>query len=596
MSGANNPAPQNPVPQPPPTYDQWLADTLAELGTRDQIRNQPAVALTVQPNRPRLPPAPVGKGGSKAPFSEVLRETAFGSRAMRTTVKPENTSKIADMRREGLAAPVSIQANGRVLAGNFYSAEGHNLKQSNGAPDLTRPAVLLLTGSHGPAEDQGLDLGEFYAKNGASVLSVNYGGFGASANANGSDVTPTEESLYQDAQAMLQHLVDLGYDTDNIIVHGFSLGGAIGGKLKETMEAGGLGATGGDFRGAVMDRPMLSMAHGVLGHTPTPLRKVGLGRVAASYSRQALGKFGARGAIEGNATSGTRTVVTSDEKYFGQKAEELRQALQGQGTRGGAVTGAASNQDHMDHAAMLGVNDAALKQLVQRNRGGQAQNVKSAAPEGAHKISMEIIGEINGKANGLTADANAIRGTVAALQAGTPPAANVITHFINKADGAIQVGLDLARNAPAAYAIWKTQAQTAVQSLQESVIALTEMRAAQGLPAQVPPASVVDASQTQAEAAMAALQAAGGPSPANLAMENEVLKAEAAVRKLAGGAFGQQFLADLTNAHALITARRTAEAQAARARAAQRRQRVAQGLNAVRQFRAQRAAAAANAT
>src|SRR5262249_60979774 len=115
------------------------------------------------------------------------------------------------------AAQVQTTKGNVPLDGNFYAARSSNLKR--GGPDITKPVVLLLTGSHGSAEDQGLDMAKFYADQDCNVLSVNYRGFGASTNE-----FPSEKGLMEDSQNMLEHLLAMGFKTDQIVIHGFSLG------------------------------------------------------------------------------------------------------------------------------------------------------------------------------------------------------------------------------------------------------------------------------------------------------------------------------------------------------------------------------------
>ena len=147
----------------------------------------------------------------------------------------QNSQQIGAMWNDGTAAAVKIIGEGkRQLRGNFFSADGYNLKNNDNKVDTSRPVVLLLTGSGGSAEEQGFDVAKFYTANGASVLSVNYAGFGG--NAAPPDDT-SELSLQQDAQSMLQHLINLGYDPDKIIIHGYSMGAAVAAELQRANEA-----------------------------------------------------------------------------------------------------------------------------------------------------------------------------------------------------------------------------------------------------------------------------------------------------------------------------------------------------------------------
>jgi hypothetical protein len=563
---------QTVTPRQPQDYGAWVGATLREIGARGAVAVQQAPTVTapqgVAMPRPVLPPAAAGKGTSKFPGAGWLRSQAFGERNDRRNfaydqavaainydpmqpidddINPapwdpkrrDTQAEITNMHSDGTAAPVQIVRNGRTLDGNFYSAAGHNLKSSNGVPDTTRPAVLLLTGSGGRAEDQGLDLAKFYAESGASVLSLNYGGYGGS-----SDVTPTEQSVNQDAQAMLQHLIDLGYDPDKIIIHGYSMGGAVAGKLKEAMENPPAGGNPVTMRGLVLDRPMLSMAHGVMakGGLPTPI-----GRTAASLTRQVLGKMGARSAISRSDKVVTPIVVTSDEGEFARQAEDFRTALRNnqqptQVRAAGKVTGSQSNRDHFDHKANITQNANAMRALVQADRAGQPDATVGQPIEGLSDPRNTLAARINTAYTDVDTASTKIAQVVGKFEAQMPRAPpGRLQQQIDAASVNLDDVRDLLQDTTNTVSNRiKQQLRRNEASLRASLqkmLAMQEQLARNNpalVTASVPSRALVDSIADDGEAAVQALQTAGGPAPDNLALENNVINAAAALIKVGG--------------------------------------------------------------
>ncbi len=350
-------------------YDEWKVEVYKATGhaLKDEgaVRAKPGVRPTMPDGwvPTTLPKVEMrGKSAPESRIGEKLAESLFGN-ADRRQDTYQNDDEIRAMTAKGQAAPVEINGQGnRKLNGNFFSVADHNLKDNDGEVDISRPVVLLLTGSGGSAENQGFDVAKFYAENGASVMSVNYAGFGTSETPDG---TPSELSMKQDAQSMLQHLVKLGYDPDKIIIHGYSLGAAVAAELQQSYEKAGT-----KFRGTVQDRPMLSTSHGVETNSPNwpdnfpivggteiglPAKKV-IGKITSSQ----LGDFDGESAVK-RLDPKTPLVITTDKGAFAARADELRGKLK---RRGREVDGAASGQGHEDHAAMLEANGDALRKLV----------------------------------------------------------------------------------------------------------------------------------------------------------------------------------------------------------------------------------------
>lgn len=113
--------------------------------------------------------------------------------------------------------------------------EGHKLHAWWApAAEARAPAVLYLHGARWNLTGSVARI-DRWRQLGFSVLAVDYRGFGQS-----SDVSPTEEYAYEDAEAAWAYLAKLAPDRQRFIV-GHSLGGAIGAELaRRRPEAAGL--------------------------------------------------------------------------------------------------------------------------------------------------------------------------------------------------------------------------------------------------------------------------------------------------------------------------------------------------------------------
>jgi RTX toxin RtxA len=113
----------------------------------------------------------------------------------------------------GSITEVSIEGQAGSLHGHFHKST---------AAAHTGKTVLFLSGSGSSAEDLSVDIAGKYCNEGVDVLCVNYRRFGKSHG------VPSEEGLLRDAESMLDFLVkQKGIAPENVIVHGYSLGGPI---------------------------------------------------------------------------------------------------------------------------------------------------------------------------------------------------------------------------------------------------------------------------------------------------------------------------------------------------------------------------------
>jgi uncharacterized protein len=102
---------------------------------------------------------------------------------------------------------------------------------------LAPESKQVLLWFHGNAENIGYDLGEMQtlAKIGVNILEVDYRGYGRSEG------SPDEAGVYQDADAAYDYLIQQRhFRSQDIIIYGHSLGGAVAINLASRRPCGGL--------------------------------------------------------------------------------------------------------------------------------------------------------------------------------------------------------------------------------------------------------------------------------------------------------------------------------------------------------------------
>jgi hypothetical protein len=312
-----------------------------------QTQRMPAPANVLPPNYHQ----PDIHGAGKAMLTRFIASQEWGSSEDRHSIDAEVQQEIDLMRTTGQAAEVQLTSGGKTLNGNFFAGKGQNLKASNYQPDVTKPVVLLLTGSGGSAQDQGLDIAKFYASEEVSVLSVNYRGFGDSDHE-----YPSEKSLQEDAQAMLEYLLKMGYPADKIVIHGFSLGGAVGALTEANNTAANPNMK---FMGAVTDRTMTSSYDAAKAHVGGGVK----GAIAGGLASVSAGSLNTKKALTEGVDPTTHRVVTADKDDLGA-AQQLRGNLHG--IPNSNVTGQDTLAKHLDSKKMIETNRADILAMFQQ--------------------------------------------------------------------------------------------------------------------------------------------------------------------------------------------------------------------------------------
>jgi len=195
----------------------------------------------------------------RGPLKAFAKSQIFGSKGARTDIPQDqnlNSNRFASVDDIEVDSTDNIKLRGRFYTASNYYKTGDGSANAN----AIGKTVLFLSGSGGSAEKYSYDVAKSYAEHGADVLAANYRGFGASkkqytniwGNQKEKSVSPSEQGLYEDAQSMFNWLRNTkGVAPANVILHGFSLGGAVAANL-----AAWLAENGYNIAGMVMHSPM----------------------------------------------------------------------------------------------------------------------------------------------------------------------------------------------------------------------------------------------------------------------------------------------------------------------------------------------------
>ena len=240
-------------------------------------------------------------------ISGMVRNALFGTAAERRAVDvdavPDCDLQAHANRKAYLEGLPEVNANYTIGAG---AQQLHGMSRSahpdRMAFDLTKPIVIFFGGSGSACEaysyPAALAAGPGGDTGGLNFLAVDYRGFGQSA-----DVSVTPRTVCDDGKAVYEHVLNLGFQPEQVILRGHSLGAAVAGQIHAEAELRGQA-----LGGVVYDRPMTSVA-GVAATVS--------GAMAGRVAKWSVGDFGTQSCLQsmpkpqGQLLTPTRIIVDS---------------------------------------------------------------------------------------------------------------------------------------------------------------------------------------------------------------------------------------------------------------------------------------------
>lgn len=282
-------------------------------------------------------------------------------------VKQDNRTSFSDIQ------DVSVPNGAHTLKGRYYLAKQANALINNNA--YRGFTVLFLSGSGGSAETYSLPLAKTYCYEGANVLAVNYRGFGQSTMRQGNrdrrvgrDMI-TEDGLYSDARAMFNWLATNGVAANKVIVHGFSLGGAMASHLvadlaEDDIRVGGL----------VMHSPIDSVRSQAVSASK---RLGGFAAKAGGLELDSIENLRRLSRIPGFANLAIHFMTGGDPDHLGLAYTQMQEDARGMGFTDVSAT-AAEGADHLNSASHM---EVAVR--GGNRRGNAANSVNRLFPQDA---------------------------------------------------------------------------------------------------------------------------------------------------------------------------------------------------------------------
>ncbi|MCC8378158.1 MARTX multifunctional-autoprocessing repeats-in-toxin holotoxin RtxA [Xenorhabdus sp. PB30.3] len=264
------------------------------------------------------------------PVKRFLNHELFGAKDARRNIN-EDTQILLDYAVEsGTAEKVTLGGDAGRLTGYYHVSDQGQAEQGSDAATSQNPSrkvILFIHGSGSSAEEQSGAIQNHYQKQGIDLLAVNMRGYGSS------DGRPNEKGLYQDARTMFHYLVnDRGIKPENIIIHGYSMGGAVAADLARYAEHHGQPVSG-----LLLDRPMPSMTKAITAHeVPNPAGITGV------LAKAVNGQFSVEKNLQGISKQ-TPIMLLTDNEGLGDAGEKLRTKLV---TEGYQVSGEQTIYDH----------------------------------------------------------------------------------------------------------------------------------------------------------------------------------------------------------------------------------------------------------
>lgn len=272
------------------------------------------------------------------PITRLMNNQLFGAREQRREVDYGTQLILDEAVTKGAANKITLQGEAGRLTGYYHSGD----QTDQNEPDSAKKVVLFIHGTGSSAEDQSSTIQIHYQKQGVDMLAVNMRGYGSS------DGHPSEKGLYQDARTMFKYLVnDRGIKPENIIIHGYSMGGAVAADLARYAERNGQAVSG-----LLLDRPMPSMTKAITAHEMW--NPAGFTAGVAKFFN---GQFSVEKNLQGISKQ-TPIMLLSDNEGLGKEGEKLRSKLLVEGYQ---VSGELTSYGHEESSRLMNLY---AKQIV----------------------------------------------------------------------------------------------------------------------------------------------------------------------------------------------------------------------------------------
>ncbi|MDC9613831.1 MARTX multifunctional-autoprocessing repeats-in-toxin holotoxin RtxA [Xenorhabdus khoisanae] len=240
-------------------------------------------------------------------ITRFINNNLFGAREERREVDYDTQLILDDAVTQGATDKITLQGEAGRLTGYYHNGGQKDQDDHNSA----KKVVLFLHGSGSSAEEQASTIQGHYQRQGVDMLAVNMRGYGSS------DGHPSEKGFYQDARTMFRYLVnDRGVKPENIIIHGYSMGGAVAADLARYAERNGQAVSG-----LLLDRPMPSMTKAI-----TAYEMLNPAGITAGLAKLVNGQLSVEKNLQGISKQ-TPIMLLTDNEGLGKEGEKLRAKL-----------------------------------------------------------------------------------------------------------------------------------------------------------------------------------------------------------------------------------------------------------------------------
>ena len=285
------------------------------------------------------------KGASS---SKLLRNNLFGSFASRF----KKSNAIDDFPN---MEPFQLEGKGiggSNLTGLKFNPTGITPK---GEPKNNGKSVIVYSGTHTNGLDQMKAAIKKYTDEGFTVYQMDYRGYGENSGDRDEDFRVSEQSLNEDAHALFEHVQQNqgeGKTNNDIILHGFSMGGAVASRLAADIseQAAASGDNSQKLGGLTLHSSMRNLKHAA----GQSFGKGPLGWLAGWISKRHLGRFSTKQALQDIAkadpTLPVNLISGSEDRGDGLNLKETK--LEAAATSAGLtdVTAAQGSGAHLNEA------------------------------------------------------------------------------------------------------------------------------------------------------------------------------------------------------------------------------------------------------